>query len=201
MTWDVKSVTKPRSKREMSTEGGIMMNFINTLRKLQTLLEKEELSTWENSCSSSSSSSSSSVSGFITLLTSQVISVAFYRGCEKSDKFCSEALISDWDSFTCLKSTTRDPRLYFLSEGSNTQDFYAPKNPPTSAGFEPANLGSSGEFDNQRTTVVDSNHWAIQSMYRSMTEFSSYSYSFWSLNRQSVQYSDLIEAMHSQTVG
>ena len=31
---------------------------------------------------------------FTTLLTSQVISVAFYSEREKSDKFCSEALIS-----------------------------------------------------------------------------------------------------------
>ena len=30
-------------------------------------------------------------------------------------------------SFTCLKSTTRDPQLYFPSEGSHTQDFYALK--------------------------------------------------------------------------
>ena len=34
------------------------------------------------------------VLGFTTLLTSQVISVAFYSEREKSDKFCSEALIS-----------------------------------------------------------------------------------------------------------
>ena len=34
------------------------------------------------------------VLGFTTLLTSQVISVAFYSECEKSDKFCSETLIS-----------------------------------------------------------------------------------------------------------
>ena len=33
------------------------------------------------------------VLGFTTLLTSQVISVAFYSEHEKSDKFCSEALI------------------------------------------------------------------------------------------------------------
>ena len=46
---------------------------------------------------------------------------------EKSDKFCSEALISTWGSFTCCKSTTRDPRLYFPSEGSHSQDFYALK--------------------------------------------------------------------------
>ena len=32
--------------------------------------------------------------GFTTLLTSQVISVAFYTEREKSDKFCSETLIS-----------------------------------------------------------------------------------------------------------
>ena len=31
--------------------------------------------------------------GFTTLLTSQVISMAFYSEREKSDKFCSEALI------------------------------------------------------------------------------------------------------------
>ena len=34
------------------------------------------------------------VLGFTTLLTSQVISVAFYSEREKADKFCSEALIS-----------------------------------------------------------------------------------------------------------
>ena len=33
--------------------------------------------------------------------------------------------------------------LYFPSEGSDTQDFYALKNPSTPAGFELANLGSS----------------------------------------------------------
>ena len=32
--------------------------------------------------------------GFTTLLTSQVISIAFYGVLEKSDKFCSEAQIS-----------------------------------------------------------------------------------------------------------
>ena len=45
--------------------------------------------------------------GVTTLLTSQVISVAFYSEHEKSDKFCSEALISAWGSFTCRKFTTR----------------------------------------------------------------------------------------------
>ena len=60
-------------------------------------------------------------------LTSYVISVASDTEHGKSDKFCSEALISTWGSFTCRKSTTRDSRLYFPSEGSHTQDFYALK--------------------------------------------------------------------------
>ena len=90
-------------------------------------------------------------------LKSQVTSVAFYSEREKSDKFCSEALISDWGSFTCRKYTTRDLRLYFPFEGSHTQDFYALKNPSTPAGFEPANLGSNGEYHNHGTTGVDRN--------------------------------------------
>ena len=60
-------------------------------------------------------------------LTSHVISIAFYIEREKFDKFCSEALISAWGSSTCRKYTTRDPRLYFPSEGSHTPEFYALK--------------------------------------------------------------------------
>ena len=37
-------------------------------------------------------------------------------------------------------------------EGSHAEDFYARKNPPTTAGFEPANLVSSGEYDKHWTT-------------------------------------------------
>jgi hypothetical protein len=55
-------------------------------------------------------------------------------------------------SFTCRKSTTWDRRLYFPSEGRRAEDFFAPKNPTASAGFEPANLGvqplASGFTDN-----------------------------------------------------
>ena len=88
--------------------------------------------------------------GFTKLLTCLVINVAFYSQREKADKFCSEALIS------ARKSTTRDPRIYFPSQGSHTQNFYAlKKNPSTPAGFEPANLESSGEYDNHVTTGVD----------------------------------------------
>ena len=57
--------------------------------------------------------------------------------------------------FTCRKSTTRDPWLYFPSEGSHTRDFCALRKPSTPAGFEPANHGSSGEYDNHGTTGVD----------------------------------------------
>ena len=65
--------------------------------------------------------------GFTTLFNILVISVTSDIEHEKSDKFCSEALISDWVSFMCRISTTRDSRLYFPSEGSHTQDFYALK--------------------------------------------------------------------------
>ena len=50
---------------------------------------------------------------------------------------------------------TWDPQLYFPSEGSHLQDFYAKKNSSTPAGFEPTNLGSGGEYDNHETTGVD----------------------------------------------
>ena len=60
-------------------------------------------------------------------LTSQVISVAFYIEREKSDRFHSETLISAWGSLMCHKSMKWDKRLYFPSEGSHTQQFYALK--------------------------------------------------------------------------
>ena len=50
----------------------------------------------------------------------------------------------------CSKSTTRDPGLYFPSEGSHTQDFYALKK-----SIEPTNLSSRGEYDDHWTTGVD----------------------------------------------
>ena len=73
---------------------------------------------------------------------------------EKYDKFCSKALISAWGSFMCRKSTTGDLRLYFPSEGSHTQDFYALKKFIDPGGIEPANLGSRSEFDNHWTSGV-----------------------------------------------
>ena len=67
------------------------------------------------------------VVGFYDALNISGHCVAFYSEREKADKFYSETLISAWGSFTCCKSTTRDPRLYFLSEGSLIQDLYTLK--------------------------------------------------------------------------
>ena len=53
-------------------------------------------------------------------------------------------------SFTCRKFTTWDRRLYFPSEGGRAEDFFALKNPTTSAGFEPANLGTKGQHATSR---------------------------------------------------
>ena len=64
---------------------------------------------------------------FMMLLTSQVISVTFYNEHKKSNKFCPEALILAWGSFTCRKPMTWGPRLYFPPEGSHSQEFYALK--------------------------------------------------------------------------
>ena len=70
---------------------------------------------------------SSSRYGFYDALACQVISIAFYIEGEKSNIFCSEALILAWGSFTYNKSMTRNPRLYFPSEVIRTQGFYALK--------------------------------------------------------------------------
>ena len=77
---------------------------------------------------------------------------------------------------------TRDQRLYFPSEGHHTHDFYALKKihqPPT--GFEPANLGSSGEYDNHGTTGVDYNFlintvqtWTSKSKYNKSIKIQMY---------------------------
>ena len=93
--------------------------------------------------------------GFTTLLTSQVISVVLYIEREKSGKFCSEAPISAWGSFTCRKSTTRDPGFTSLLKEVILRIFTIWKNPSTPAGFEPANLASNGEYDNHWTIGAD----------------------------------------------
>ena len=40
--------------------------------------------------------------------------------------------------------------LYFPSEGRPAEDFFRPKNPTASAGFEPANLGTKGQHATAR---------------------------------------------------
>jgi hypothetical protein len=54
-------------------------------------------------------------------------------------------------SFTFRKSATWDRRLYFPSEGRHVVDFYRPKNPTASAGFEPAILCTGGQHANHRS--------------------------------------------------
>jgi hypothetical protein len=44
-------------------------------------------------------------------------------------------------------STACDRRLYFPSEGRRAEDFFRPKSPMASAGFEPANSGTKGQQD------------------------------------------------------
>ena len=53
-------------------------------------------------------------------------------------------------SFTCRKSTTWDRLLYLPSEGRRTEDFFVLKNPTSSVGFEPANLGTKGQHATSR---------------------------------------------------
>ena len=54
------------------------------------------------------------------------------------------------ESFTCRKNATWDRRLYFPSEGRRAEDFFALKNPTSSAGFEPANLYTKGQHATSR---------------------------------------------------
>ena len=53
-------------------------------------------------------------------------------------------------SFTRRKSTTWNKRLYFPSEGRSAEDFFVLKNPTASAGFEPANLDTKGQYATSR---------------------------------------------------
>ena len=53
-------------------------------------------------------------------------------------------------SFTCRKSTTWDRRLYFPSERSCAEEFFALKNPTASVGFESTNLGTKGQHATSR---------------------------------------------------
>jgi hypothetical protein len=56
-------------------------------------------------------------------------------------------------SFTCRKSTTWDPRLYFASEGRRADDFFfALKYPTASVEFEPRDLGPKGQRSTSRPT-------------------------------------------------
>ena len=47
-------------------------------------------------------------------------------------------------SFTCHKSMTWNRRLYFSSEGTRAEDFFALKDPKALDRFKPVNLGTKG---------------------------------------------------------
>jgi hypothetical protein len=49
---------------------------------------------------------------------------------------------------TCRKSATWDRRLYFPSARRHAEDFFVPKNPTASAGFEPGNMDTRGKHAN-----------------------------------------------------
>jgi hypothetical protein len=68
-----------------------------------------------------------------------------------------------WPIQFCLQHTTSTvslrifymPQIYDMgqtallySKGRHAEDFFRPKNPKTSAGFEPANLGTRGQHAN-----------------------------------------------------
>ena len=109
-------------------------------------------------------------------LTSQVISVALYIECEKSDEFCSGSfglrfLRHRTNSFTSL------PKEVIL------RIFKLWKNPSTLAGFEPENLESSSEYDNHRTTGVD-----FLCKYSGSRDFHHHPFSCPWLRRSSIRY-------------
>ena len=59
--------------------------------------------------------------------------------------FAQRPFFQAWDSLTSLKSQTRDPQLKVLPGWLVLRIFTSWKNLSTSAGFEPANLGSRGK--------------------------------------------------------
>ena len=58
-------------------------------------------------------------------------------------KFCPETYFS---CFNEPEISDSEPMAYRPSQKTSAQDFYILKNPSTSAGFEPANLGPKGEY-------------------------------------------------------
>jgi hypothetical protein len=64
-------------------------------------------------------------------------------------EFCLEVPLHTVGIFNTPQNLTkRERRLYFLSKEVVLRIFIALNNPSLSAGFEPANVGSSGKYDN-----------------------------------------------------
>ena len=92
-------------------DSGSRLWFGMTTRDLNPVSSFPGGSSWHSACNlypdfyrchPSIRSSCSSFLGFTSHLTSQVIIVAFYSEREKSDKFCSETLISAWGSLRAV---------------------------------------------------------------------------------------------------
>ena len=64
--------------------------------------------------------------------------------------FAQTPIFSGLRFFNDLKSQTRDPQLKVPPGGLELRIFTSWKNPSTSAGFQPANLGSRGEHVTSR---------------------------------------------------
>ena len=64
-----------------------------------------------------------------------------------------------------LKSQTRDPQLKVPPGGLVLRIFTSLKNPSTSVGFEPANLGSRGEITETDSFIINFASYSIVASY------------------------------------
>ena len=78
------------------------------------------------------------------------VDVPNHLGCGYAIKFCSDTYFSGLS----LKSQPREPQLKIPPE-AYAQRFYVLKNPSISAGFDPTNLGSRGEYCCPKNTKAD----------------------------------------------
>ena len=90
--------------------------------------------------------------GFTMLLTSQAISVAFYNEREKSNIFCARLQFRFEVLLHAVNLRHGTNGFTSLPKEGMLRIFTLWKNPSTQAELEPANTGSSGEYDNHGTT-------------------------------------------------